>query len=294
MPLSSAAHTTVFRERLLGKEVLIGLLVKMPSPALVELAGYVGFDFVIIDTEHGSHAADSLENHLRAADAVSVPALVRVSSLDNGAIGRVLDAGAAGVIVPHVSSAEVAERAVLAAHYPPTGVRGLATSTRAGRHSTVTSTEHVRRSSQSTIVVAQIEEAEGVPHAADIAAVPHLDCVWIGPNDLSMSMNLPRAHPEVKGAEESIMRSVRESGRAALGVLAEGPEDAAALVRSGATVVIFAAPAVLATSLLRLSNEVRLAVADMAPVSSPSGDSDDLSTSANGFIVATVEQQEFE
>ena len=247
----------VFVQRLRAKACLLGLLVKMPAQALIELSAYVGFDFVVIDTEHGSADHDQLEHHVRAADAVSMPTLIRVPSLEPGLIGRALDCGANGVIFPHISSPEAAERAVRVAHYPPRGDRGLATSTRAGRHGTISVERHLRRSANRTVVVAQIEDAEAVNHARAIADTPGLDCVWIGPNDLSLSMALPRAHPDVAQAERQIIDGVRESNGAALAVVANGAEDGSAWIAAGASVVIFASPPVLTAPLRAMVEAIR-------------------------------------
>src|SRR5690348_10268232 len=125
------------QRRLAAGEPLTGLIVKMPAPAQVEAAGHAGFDFVLLDTEHGPGDGLALEEHLRAA---AIPVLVRVRSPD--AILGALDAGAAGVVVPHVLDPAGAEAAVAAAHYPPRGRRGIALSTRAGGYGTVSLDEH--------------------------------------------------------------------------------------------------------------------------------------------------------
>src|SRR5262245_35125759 len=105
----------------------------MPAPATLELAGHTGFDFALIDTEHGIADGQQLEHHLRAADSAGLDCVVRVGANDSTEILRALDAGARGVVVPHVTTAAEAAAAVRAAHYPPIGKRGLALSTRAGR-----------------------------------------------------------------------------------------------------------------------------------------------------------------
>lgn len=114
------------------KRPLVGVIMKMNSPANIELTGHLGFDLVIVDTEHGIGGGADLDHHLRAADAAAVPAIVRVSTLNRSEIQHALDGGAAGVVVPQVESIDAAAQAVRLSHYPPFGDRGLATSTRAG------------------------------------------------------------------------------------------------------------------------------------------------------------------
>lgn len=233
--------------------VCLGLLIKMPSPALVELAGFVGFDFVLIDMEHGPDDHISLEHHIRAADAARIPTIVRVGVLEGALIGRVLDSGASGIVVPHLGSANDARRAARAAHYPPFGRRGLATSTRAGRQTMVTIPDHLSASESGTIVIGQIEDAEAVSHTAEIAQTEHLDCVWIGPNDLSQSIGRPRDHPDFLRAESTVVDAVRGSNGTALAVLADGVEDARQWIEHrGATVIIFSSANFIAGALTRL------------------------------------------
>lgn len=248
---------TAFAARVRAREVVVGLIVKMPNPALVEVAGAAGFDFVIIDSQHGSDDHYDLEHHLRAADSVGLASLVRIAANDAAGIGRVLDSGATGVIVPHVRSPDEATRAGAAAHYPPDGTRGLATSTRAGGHGTRSVAEHLRRSRETTVVVTQIEDADAVPLSRAIADAPNVDCIWIGPNDLGMSLGHPRSHPAVAEAEAAIADGVRRSGQAALAVLVGGPNDVRAAVAGGATVLIVVSAAVIAVTMTALLRDVR-------------------------------------
>ena len=245
-------------ERIRAGDRVVGLLVKMPDLALVELAGWLGFDFLIIDTEHGNSSSSELEHHLRAS---RIPVLVRASGV-GPEIPRALDAGAEGVIVPHVSGREDAERAVAGAHYPPWGDRGLAVSTRAGRQGTRSVAHHLEHAAQHTLVIGQIEDPEGVRHAGTIAATPHLDAVWIGPTDLSLSMGIPGEldHPLLLEAVASICSAVVDSRSAALAVIVQGPDDAARWVARGATVLIYLAQSVIGGALRGVLDETRLRV----------------------------------
>lgn len=201
----------------------------MPGAAQVEAAGHAGFDFVVIDTEHGPGDGVELENHLRAADAVGVPALVRTSSAAPGEILAALDTGAAGVVVPHVLDAAAARAVVEAAHYPPTGRRGVATSTRAGRYGAVSLHEQLGAAAERTCVVVQIEDAGAVPLAEEILAVAGVDAVLIGTVDLAVSLGRPGAppHADVDEAVAAILRAASATGRAALAVASSAEEAAA-------------------------------------------------------------------
>lgn len=224
---------------------LAALIVKMPCASQIEAAGYAGFDLVIIDTEHGPLGAFELEHHLRAAQCVSLPVLVRVPSADPAHIAAVLDAGADGIVVPHVLDETGAERAVAAAHYPPRGERGLATSTRAGGYSAVPLGEHLRRAAERTCVVVQIEDAEAVPRSAAILAVPGVSAVLIGANDLSMSMGHGGARTvEVSGAIDVVLAAAKDTRVPAMAV-AGSTGDARAWREKGVRVVVSVATALM-------------------------------------------------
>ena len=133
-----------------GGGVLLGLIVKMPAASTVELAGHAGFDYVLIDTEHGPGEMIELEHHIRAADSAGIGVLVRVCDAQSPDILRALDAGAHGIVVPHVTSPHGVERAAALTRYPPQGRRSLALSTRAGRHGTRAMEEHLDAASPLT------------------------------------------------------------------------------------------------------------------------------------------------
>ena len=229
-------------ERLRGRRQLRLVFSKMPAPAEIEAAGYAGFDGVIIDTEHGPAAAAELEHHLRAADAVGLAALVRVPSAEPGAILAALDAGATGVIVPHITDPEGARAVVAAAHYPPSGQRGLALTTRAGRYGTAAIDEHLRRAARETLVIVQLEDAEAVPRAAEILAVDGVDAVLIGSTDLSISLGHPGDpdHPEVLAAIDAICEAAAAATVPVAAVVGT-PAQAAAWFERGGQVAIFVA-----------------------------------------------------
>lgn len=241
--------------RLRAGEGLAGLIIKMPSPALVEVAGYAGFDIIVLDTEHGPADGEMLENHLRAAATTGTPAIVRVASNDPVRILHALDGGAAGVIIPHVNTREQAAAAAHAAHYPPFGRRGFALSTRAGSYGSTGAIEHLRLAEQNTLVIAQIEDAAAVPHIEAITATPRLDAIWVGPGDLSLSLGHPgqHAHPEVTAAIDQITAHTRPPGTSRLCVLARDEQDARQWRQRGAAIVFFNAMDLIAARLTAIA-----------------------------------------
>lgn len=239
------------RLRLARREPLFGLIVKMPSESTVEIAGHVGFDLVLLDTEHASGDTRELEHHVRAADAAGIPLLVRVASAEPAAVLRALDAGAAGIVVPHISTEAAAEAVVRTAHYPPRGVRSLAVSTRSGHHGLTVLTDHLARAARDTVVVVQAEDRHAARNSAAIAATPGVDAVWIGPTDLSLSLGIPGQlqHAEYRAAVGQIVTAVTAAPDCALCVIVDRPEQTAQWHDRGANVFFFNHSTLLINSL---------------------------------------------
>jgi 4-hydroxy-2-oxoheptanedioate aldolase len=168
-----------------GGKPLRGLFNGLPSPAIVEMCAYAGFDFVILDNEHGSADLDVTEHMLRAARASGIVPVVRCFEHD---LPRVLDMGASAVQVPMVQSAEHARRLADMTRYPPLGSRGSAFSTRAAGYGAFGGAGHTQRSNDGIAFIAMIETPEAVAAAGAIAAVDGVDAVFIGPNDLAHAM----------------------------------------------------------------------------------------------------------
>lgn len=251
MRLRTLAHGLAARLR--DGETLYGLLVKMPAPAIVELGIHAGFDFVVLDMEHGAADYDSLEHHLRAADGAGAGALVRVGTPEPIETLRALDAGATGVIVPHVNDTASARAAVRAAHYPPFGERGFAVSTRAARQGISTIAEHLKDALENTLVVVQAEHARALDHVRDIASTKGVDAVFLGPNDLALSLGHPGEpdHPSVVAATERIVEMVLDSD-AALCVLVKSEREARVWENRGARLILFLATALLGERLRQI------------------------------------------
>jgi 4-hydroxy-2-oxoheptanedioate aldolase len=239
--------------RLREGENLVGLIVKMSAPVNVELAGHVGYDVVVIDTEHGASGGIELDHHIRAADSVGIPVLVRVGTLDRVEIARALDAGATGIIVPQVESAEEARAAVSLSHYPPFGRRGFATSTRAGNHGTTPGAHHLAEARANTMVVVQIESRAGVDNVREILDVDGVSAVWLGLADLSLELgafgNLD--NPQVAAAIDTVVESTDLAGMPLI-VIADNENDGMHWTSRGARVLLVNFLTVAANSLKQL------------------------------------------
>lgn len=202
---------------------LRGIFSALPSPGLVEMCGYAGFDFVIIDNEHGSAGLDTTEHMLRAARASGIVPVVRCLRHD---IARVLDMGASAVQVPMVGSADEARDLVQQVRYPPLGRRGSAFSPRAAGYGAFRGVPHTRRSNDGIALIVMIETPDAVAQAGEIAAVDGVDAVFVGPNDLSHAMGFAndwKAAP-VLAAIQGALGAIDAAGKCA-GVIALSPED---------------------------------------------------------------------
>jgi 4-hydroxy-2-oxoheptanedioate aldolase len=222
-------------------EVAMGLFLAIPSPELVEMMGEVGFDFVIIDMEHGAIGLESARICTLAADAVSLVALVRVADKEPTRIEQALDFGARGVVVPHVNSGEDALRVVQAAKYPPWGTRGYNPSVRGGRFGRYGGgPEYTAKANEETLVIPVLEEPSAFENLEPILAVKGVDAIFPGPGDLSASLGLAGQlnHPAVQQKIEQAIVAARSRGVAAA-CLPSGFEDARRLVAQGAQLVAF-------------------------------------------------------
>jgi 4-hydroxy-2-oxoheptanedioate aldolase len=230
------------KQRLAAGERLIGSVVNSVESGLVEAIGYAGFDYVLLDAEHGSMGPSEIETMIRRADAVGLPAIVRVDDNAQPVIQRVLDAGATGVQVPQVNAAAEVEAAVRAAHFGPVGTRGLATA-RAGRFGIgFPLTAHIAAGEERTVVVPQIEDAVAVERVDELLAVPGPDFFFVGPSDLSQSLGHPgeAGHPEVQAAIDAVLAAGAAHG-VPLGTSISSVEAAeAAFVRGYSVVTIVA------------------------------------------------------
>jgi 2-keto-3-deoxy-L-rhamnonate aldolase RhmA len=181
---------TDLRARILGGETLYGTFVSLGSPTAAEICGRAGFDWVIIDLEHGAAHESELLTSLYAVGSTPATALVRPRSADRLRIGRVLDLGAHGVMIPRIDVPEQAAEAISFMRYPPDGTRGLALSTRGAGLGELGHPD-VAAINDRIVGIIQVESPSAVEHAAEIAAIDGVDVLFVGPADLSHSMGIP-------------------------------------------------------------------------------------------------------
>lgn len=239
------------RARARGGEKLIGALLRMPSEELVEMLAVAGFDFVLVDCEHGPSDVVALRQHIATAAAHGVPTIVRVGERDRGQILRVLDQGAEGILAPHLDTAAHAADLIDAAMYPPIGSRGFATYSRAGRFGKISPDEHRDWWIENTLVLGMIESPAGVAAVDEIVATERLDGIMIGPSDLTAASG--PADPTLAEASSTVHSAL--AGRGALRVDIVGTPEAATLAfETGADLVVYNLAASLMTHLHRLAS----------------------------------------
>ncbi len=182
--MSNSAEAAVFARRLRARERIVGYWMVMDAPVAAERVGRLGYDYVCFDAQHGLLDYSGLLAGIMAVQAGGASvSLVRVGANDFFQIGQALDAGAAGVIVPLVNTAEDAARAVHAAKYPPAGGRSYGPMRSALRIGPVPA-----EADASTIVLAMIETPQGLDNVEQICAVPGLDGIYVGPSDLRIAV----------------------------------------------------------------------------------------------------------
>lgn len=202
----------------------IGPFVGWPSPAMVENMGWMGFDFVVIDCEHGPMDYETAEHMIRAAELSGTTPILRIGLNEQQHIQRYLEAGAQGVMIPLINNAEDAKKVVDSVKYPPVGKRG-AFSGRSARFSLQPMAEYIKEANEETWVCLQIETPEGIENQDEIIATENADCIFLGPGDLSVNFGLPgqTMHEKVVDTIQGLTTKILDAGKivGTLGVTAE-------------------------------------------------------------------------
>lgn len=228
---ASAVH--LLKDKFANGEVAIGPFVNLSSGALIEIAAYGGFDFVILDTEHGPLDIPTCEDLCRVAHGVEITPIVRVRENDPAQILRALDIGAGGVQVPQICNKADAEAVVRAAKYAPLGMRGVSPYTRAARYFADGAAIFERLNAASMVII-HIEGVEGLENLDAIISVPGLDVIFLGPYDLSQSLGIPgQVHdPRVVDRMREAATAITQAGLT-VGTFADSPEAAKRWIAAG-------------------------------------------------------------
>lgn len=240
-----------FRKRLKAREPLLGAFCPAPSPELVEVAAFAGFDFVVVDAEHGPIGIGDILHMIRAGHSAGIAVMVRVPAMTPDFVLRSLDSGADGIIVPQVDTPVQAAEVVAALHYPPAGNRGLAFYTRTHRFMKDSGPAAMKAADDRVVTGVLIETPKGVENAIAIASTPGVDLVLMGPSDLAANIGFG---PQTERLVEEAVTRVSDAGKqfgVATSIAAQSPDAAKGYFDRGYSIVVTG----LLPPLLRVSSD---------------------------------------
>jgi 4-hydroxy-2-oxoheptanedioate aldolase len=213
------------KKRLKQGETVNGCWLNLGSTITAEIVGLSGYDWVLLDLEHGAGSEKDILNQLQALEHTPAAAIIRIEGSQRQRIHRVLDMGAEGIMCPRVNNLDDAKAVANGLHYPPEGVRGVAQMVRATGYGKNFKT-YYDNAKEDILGVVQIESVEVLDHLEEIASTDNIDVLFIGPNDLSMEMGIHGQydHPRFKDALKATVSAAEKAGKAA-GILIANPDD---------------------------------------------------------------------
>jgi 4-hydroxy-2-oxoheptanedioate aldolase len=215
------------QQNLKNGQTVYGPFCKIQDPAIVEIAALSGFDFVIIDMEHGPYSIESTQNLIRAAEARGITPVVRVTENSETLILRTLDIGAKCIQVPQICTKADADKLVKSTKFYPKGERGMCRYVRAAEYTNISSADHFGKANDSITTIIHIEGMEGINNLEEIVQVEGIDVIFLGPYDLSQSCGVPGLvnDPKVLEAMKGAVETAKKYGKA-VGTFTESPEKA--------------------------------------------------------------------
>jgi 2-dehydro-3-deoxyglucarate aldolase/4-hydroxy-2-oxoheptanedioate aldolase len=248
-PLTSPLDGGRLRRRVVAGEPTLGTFLGTASPVVAEVCAASGADWLLLDLEHGSGGEEQVRAVVPAAGGYGVPTVVRVESAARLRIGRVLDLGAAGVMLPRLNSADEVRAAVRHLRYPPHGDRGVATYNRACRFGLDPGA--LDRAADEVLGIVQIESARAVDDADKIAAIDGVDVLFVGPRDLSHDLGVPGdvTAPAYLAALDRVRAAAHQHGKACGLLVPTGAAAAARRAEGWTFITIGSDSALLATAL---------------------------------------------
>lgn len=227
----NSPFTNSLKKKLKSKERTAGTWIHLGSPTVTEILSLAGFDWLLIDMEHGFGDYQTLLSQLHALQGGPATPIVRVQWNDHAIIKRVMDMGVHSIMIPSINNRSECEAAIRACKYPPEGIRGIGP-IRAARYGDIS--DYLKQANHEVLTIIQIETAEGVAQIDDILQIPGIDVVFIGPNDLAASLGHLNdlKHPNVVAAIEKIETAVKSSP-ASLATLSSNWSEAKQLYQRG-------------------------------------------------------------
>jgi len=205
------------RKRVLAGECVYGTMIRQArDPGAPVIFASVGYDFVLIDMEHGNYSMETVADLIRGAKSAGIAPVIRVPHLETFFISRVLDAGAEGIMVPMISTKQQAEAIVRYGKYTPIGQRGFGTQSGQTDYKPLKAAEFMKEANEHTLIIAQIETREAIENVDAILATEGIDVGLIGPNDLSISLGIPdqMSSETLIQAIDKVVLSAKKNGKA--------------------------------------------------------------------------------
>lgn len=201
------------KKRLLNGELVLGTIVsEVRNPNIAYMLAQSGFEFFIIDNEHGCYSSETISDMIAGARGAGIAVIVRVCEITRESILKPLDSGASGLLVPQVNTAEQAREIVLHAKYPPAGARGVGLRRPHSLYGRVNCAEYLKQANENTFIAVQAETPEAIANVESIASIDGIDCVFAGPFDLSVSLGIPGqlSHPREIEAIDTMLEACRK------------------------------------------------------------------------------------
>ena len=195
--------------------LMVGTMIsEIRNPNLAYMLAQCGFDFFIIDNEHGSYSPESISNIIAAAKGAGVLTVVRIPEIRRETILKPLDCGAAGLLVPQVNTTHQATEIMTHAKYPPLGNRGVALSRAHSLYARPKAAEYLVQANEATFIAVQAESPEAISNLESIATTPGVDAIFVGPADLSVSLGIPGeiSHPDEIEAINKVVEVCQKHG----------------------------------------------------------------------------------
>lgn len=261
MSQRSGAAADSLRQHLASGALAYGMQCFTASPIMIEAMGTAGMQFTTIDMEHTPAGLQEVAHCIRAAENARVTPFVRVPHLEPSTVTRVLDLGAAGVVIPH-ASLEVCRQAVQAAKYPPMGARGACPVVRATGYAPKNWDEFAASANDGTMVIPLLEDEASIEQTEDMLALPGVDMLFVGPWDLSLSLGIPAAnydHPRMGAVLDRAIAAARKHNKHIMTTVGAtiDLEYAGRLVSRGVTLLSFSADVMVFLEAARRITTVR-------------------------------------
>ncbi len=252
-------RTNSLKRKLVAGQRVCGVHVELNNPELLELLGFLGFDFVFIDGQHCGLTVETARGLIRAADVTGMTSVVRVPRNDASVILEYLEAGAGGIVVPNIASPAEAAAAAAAMRYPPAGQRGGFGRSRAANYGiTQTQVEYFTKMNDEVLLLALVEDQAALAHLPEICGCPGVDIVLIGPGDLALSMGIPGGwkNPRVQAEVERIRAAAAAAGKPTM-LAALDAADGQVLYKQGFQAIMVSAAGLLTTAARGFLQEVK-------------------------------------